>query len=69
MRKECNGPFRDALLPKPMGKILSGNISFMGKDLLAFSDEMGRCEGMKSADLSGTHECPESCEENWGSAE
>ena len=27
------------LLPKPMGKILSGNISFMGKDLLKLSPD------------------------------
>ena len=34
------------LLPKPMGKILSGNISFMGKDLLKLSpDEMREVRG------------------------
>lgn len=34
------------LLPKPMGKVLSGNISFMGQDLLSLSpDEMREIRG------------------------
>ena len=34
------------LLPKPMGKVLSGDISFMGQDLLSLSpDEMREIRG------------------------
>ena len=49
------------LLPKPMGKVLSGDISFMGQDLLSLSpDEMREIRGNEIGMIfQRTHECLE----------